>query len=170
MTDSDPRKPDLIQPTDAEARALARGLVAAARIGALAVKDPATGHPFVTRVAVGQEGGVPLILVSMLALHTRALLADPACALLLGEPGPKGDPMNQPRLTWVARAEPADKAALRDAWLAGHPKTTLYYDFPDFRLFRLTPVEGHLNGGFARAYRLTPADLTGDPAGTPAGA
>ncbi len=161
MTDSQTadRKPDLIQPTDAEARALSRGLVTAARIGALAVTDPATGHPFVTRVAVGHDGGVPLILVSMLALHTRALLANPACALLLGEPGPKGDPMNEPRLTWIAHAEPADKAAHRDAWLAGHPKTKLYYDFPDFRMFRLAPVEGHLNGGFGKAFKLTPADL-----------
>jgi len=158
-TDAADRKPDLIRPTDAEARDLARGLVATARTGALAVTDPASGHPFVTRVAVGHDGGVPLILVSMLALHTRALLADPACALLLGEPGPKGDPMNQPRLTWISRAEPVDKTAHRDAWLAGHPKTRLYYDFPDFRMFRLSPVEGHLNGGFGRAFRLTPGDL-----------
>lgn len=156
--------PDPIRPTDDEARALSRALIAGARFGALAVIDPTTGGPHVTRVAVGQDGGVPLLLVSTLAAHTRALLADPACSLLVGEPGPKGDPLTHPRLTLHARAEPADKAALRARWLADHPKTKLYYDFADFHLMRLVPVSGHLNGGFARAFILTPKDLLPAPA------
>lgn len=151
--------PGLIQPTDDEARALARGLIAAARFGALAVIDPDTRGPMVTRIAVGHDAGAPLLLVSMLALHTRALLADPACSLLVGEPGAKGDPLTHPRLTLMARAVEADKAAHRESWLADHPKTTLYYDFPDFRMFRLDVISAHLNGGFARAFRLGPGDL-----------
>lgn len=150
---------DPIRPTDDEARALARGLIAGARSGVLGVIDPATGSPHVTRVAVGQDGGAPLILVSTLALHTRALRADPACSLLVGEPGDRGDPLVHPRLTLQARALPADKDALRRAWLDVHPKTTLYYDFADFHLLRLAVTAGYLNGGFGRAFVLTPADL-----------
>jgi hypothetical protein len=159
-------RPDPIRPTDEEARALARRLCEEARHGALGVLDPESRGPYVTRVAVGWDGAAALVLVSTLALHTRALLAEPACSLLLGEPGVKGDPMTHPRVTLLTRAEAADKAALRDGWLASHPKTTLYYDFADFLLMRLRPSAAHLNGGFGRAFRLTPRDLLG-PARAP---
>ncbi|TNC59553.1 HugZ family protein [Rubellimicrobium roseum] len=152
-------RPDPIRPTDDEARALARRLLQEARHGALGVIEPESRGPLVTRVAVGWDGAAPLVLVSTLAMHTRALLADPACSLLVGEPGPKGDPLTHPRLSLQARAGHADKASCRDAWLALHPKTTLYYDFADFLLLRLEPMVGHLNGGFGRAFRLTPGDL-----------
>lgn len=161
-------RPDPIRPTDDEARALARGLLAQARFGALGVIDPEGGGPMVTRVAVGWDGAAALILVSDLSLHTRALAADPACSLLVGEPGPKGDPLTHPRLTLMARAETAEKADLREMWLAAHPKAALYIDFADFRMLRLVPRAAHLNGGFGRAFRLTPADLADvpRPAGT----
>lgn len=155
-----------IRPTTDEARALARRLLADARHGALAVLDPASGAPLVSRVAVGHHAGEPLILVSSLAAHARALGADPRCSLLLGEPG-RGDPLAHPRLTLLARAEATDKAALRAAWLVDHPKSTLYYDFADFALLRLRVGEAHLNGGFGQAFRLGPDDL-GAPLGPPA--
>lgn len=87
------------------------------------------------------------------------LAADPACALLLGEPGDKGDPLIHPRMTLTARANPADKPDFRDTWLAHHPKAALYYDFTDFRLYRLDLSAIHLNGGFGKAYRLSAGDL-----------
>ncbi len=153
-------KTDPIRPTDDEARALARRLISEARFAALAVIDPGTGAPMVTRIAlVPGPDGAPLTLISTLSSHTAALATDPACSLLIGEPGPKGDPLTHPRLTLQARAEPADKAALRDHYLSLYPKATLYYDFGDFGLTRFTPVAGLLNGGFGKAYRLSPADL-----------
>jgi hypothetical protein len=155
-----PKPADPIRPTDDEARALARRLMAEARHGALGVLDPVTGAPLVSRVAVGLQDGDPLILVSSLAAHAGALRADPRCSLLLGEPG-RGDPLAYPRITLVARAEGASKAALRSAWLGDRPKSALYYDFADFALLRLRVVEAHLNGGFGRAFRLTPDDLRG---------
>lgn len=159
-------RPDPIRPTTEEARALALRLLAEATHGALGVIDPESRGPLVTRVATGWDGTAALILVSTLALHSRALLADPAASLLVGEPGPKGDPLAHPRLTLMARAEPADKAAARGAWLAKHPKAGLYYDFADFLLLRLVPWAAHLNGGFGQAFRLTPGDL-GGPLDTP---
>jgi putative heme iron utilization protein len=159
----DPVRPDPVRPADDAARTLAREIALKARFGALGVIDPATGGPMVTRVATlwqaDAEGPAALILVSDLSLHTVALGRDPACSLLLGEPGAKGDPLTHPRLTLMARAGPADKAALRAAWLAAHPKAALYYDFADFRLLRLVPHLAHLNGGFGRAWRLSSADL-----------
>lgn len=155
-------KPDPIRPTDAEARSLARDLITAARFAALGVIDPATGTPMVTRIAlVPGPDGVPLTLISELSSHTAALRANPACSLLIGEPGSKGDPLTYPRLTLQARAEQADKAALKAHYLTHYPKAQLYYDFGDFGLVRFAPLAGLLNGGFGKAYRLTPADLAG---------
>jgi hypothetical protein len=159
-------RPDPIRPTSDEARALARRLLHDARHGALGVLDPDTG-PLVTRVAAGWDSGAALVLVSTLALHTRALLQNPACSLLVGEPGPKGDPLTHPRLSLQARAERAPKDVHRDRWLLAHPKTTLYFDFADFLLLRLVPTLAHLNGGFGQAFRLLPEDLRDPPEGPP---
>lgn len=109
----------------------------------------------VTRVAYSH----PLILVSELSTHTKALRANPACSLLLGEPGVRGDPLTHPRITLHARAEPARKSDHRDQWLSTHPKARLYFDFADFILFELIPTGADLNGGFGKAFRLTPDDL-----------
>ena len=95
----------VIRPTDDEARGLARTLLRGARFGAIAVLEPETGHPFSSRVLIGMDiDGVPIMLASTLAAHTRAVLADPRCSLLVGEPG-KGDPLAWPRLTVLADAE-----------------------------------------------------------------
>ena len=154
------KKTDPIRETDDAARGLARDLITGARFGALAVRDPDTGDPVVTRIAlVAGPDGVPLTLVSDLSSHTGALGAHPRCSILIGEPEDKGDPLTHPRLTLMARAEPADKAALRAHYLAAYPKATLYYDFGDFRLLRLTPLSALLNGGFGKAYRLAAEDL-----------
>lgn len=165
----DPERPkDPFRPADEAARALARGLVDAARSGALAVLRD--GVPFVTRIALapGPEG-VPVTLISDLAPHTAALRAEPLCSLLVGEPGPKGDPLTHPRLTIEALAtfvprQSDDHAALRAGFLAHQPKARLYIDFADFHLVRLVPRAGHLNGGFGQAYLLSAADLAARPA------
>lgn len=152
--------PDPIRPTDDAARALARSLIEGARFAALGVIDPATGAPMVTRIAlVPGPDGVPLSLISTLSAHTAALADDPACSLLIGEPEPRGDPLTHPRLTLQARAEHADKAALRAHYLRHYPKAQLYYDFADFGLTRFAPTAGHLNGGFGKAYQLADTDL-----------
>lgn len=156
---------DPIRPTDDEARALARTLLVQARFAALAVTDPENGAPYVSRIAIGTTpDGVPVSLVSGLALHTRALRANPACALLLGEPGPKGDPLTHPRLTvqaiarFLPRSDPAH-ADMAAHYLRDHPKAKLYLQLGDFGFVTFAPSRAFLNGGFGRAFHLTPADL-----------
>ena len=154
-----------IRPADDDARALARGLVNGARFGALAGTDPETGTPTVTRIAIGTDlSGGPVTLISSLSAHTAALHGDPRCALLLGEPCPKGDPLTHPRLTLhcTARFLPRDStghAALRAHYLTTHPKARLYIDFTDFCFVAFDIADARLNGGFGKAYHLTPADL-----------
>ena len=159
------KRPDPVQPADDEARALARQLLQDSRHAALAFTDPATGAPGISRIAFGlAPDGCPLTLISSLAQHRRALEARPDAALMVGEPGDKGDPLTHPRLMLRVRAVPVDRAAvdhaaLREAWLADHPKAKLYVDFADFAFVRLVPQSAMLNGGFGRAYRLDASDL-----------
>jgi heme iron utilization protein len=156
---------DPIRPTDDEARALARNLLRQARFAALAVTDPETGMPYVSRVALGATpSGQPLTLISGLALHTRALQANQACALLVGEPGHKGDALAHPRLTVqaVATALPRntpEHAEMAPHYLRDHPKSKLYLSLGDFGFTLFTPTRAYLNGGFGRAFVLTAADL-----------
>lgn len=169
MNEPAKKNEDILQPTDDEARALAHALLARADYAAIAVLDPATGHPLASRVALAQdEDGVPAILTSKLSAHTPAIEADKRCSLLVGEPGmikeAKGDPLTHPRLTIIAEALRVDRDSdahlrLRERWLARHPKSKLYIDFPDFAFFRLTPLRGSLNGGFGKAYELAASDL-----------
>lgn len=153
--------PSPIRPTDDAARQMARDLIANARIAALAVT--LDGAPFVSRIAFGTApDGAPLTLISSLAAHTRAIVSDPRAALLLGEASGKGDPLNLPRLTLIARAVAVDedqRAATAAHYLRDHPKAKLYIGFADFTLFRFSVTRGHLNGGFGKAFALTPADM-----------
>ena len=161
--DAKPTREDdrqVIRPTDDEARALARSLCQDARFAALGVLDD--GRPMVTRVAFAQTpDDNPMSLISDLSHHTRALRADPRCSLLVGEPKEKGDPLTHPRLTMQAEArilaeKPKD---LKAHYLRAHPKAKLYLDFTDFHFVIFEPVIAHLNGGFGKAFTLTPEDL-----------
>lgn len=159
----DPTPP--IRPADDDACRLARRLLRSATTAALAFSDPANASPAISRIGFGLDPqGLPITLLSDLSAHTQALRANPDCALLLGEPGPKGDPMASPRLSLTARATfiAADDPTLRDlrkSWLATHPKAQLYVGFADFHFARFTISAAFLNGGFGRAFRLTATDL-----------
>lgn len=157
-------KPKVLRDTDDDARRLARTLVRGARYMALAVIDPETGFPSVSRTLTGTDyQGTPVILVSALSGHTKGLLADPRASLLAGEPG-KGDPLAHPRITLQCKGVKIPVGSLehndiRERFLWRHPKAQLYVDFPDFAFFRLTPERASLNGGFGRAYALDQNDL-----------
>lgn len=161
------KKTDPIRETDDEARRMARLLVAEARHGALAVLEPGTGMPLVSRIAIGADKrGRVFSLASDLSFHSKALKEDARCSILVGEPG-KGDALAHPRVTLIGRLEKLDRetaagAGLRDQWLAMHPKAKLYVDFGDFHFYRLELERAHLNGGFGKAYVLTRSDIEAD--------
>lgn len=131
----------------------AKRLLRATRSGSLATLA-LNGHPFVSLVNIATDhDGAPILLTSQLSLHTRYLMADPRASVLLAQGG-KGDPLAHPRLTVLGRAKRAEDETherLRRRFLARHPKSALYVDFPDFAFWRLEITGAHINGGFARA-------------------
>ena len=159
-------KSDLRQPTDHSALTLAGKLLAEIRWGALATLEK-NGHPSTSLINIAfDQDGTPLMLASRLSDHTGNLMADPRCSLLVSNPG-KGDPLAHPRLSLMCRAENVSDVRgspryqeIRQCFLARHPKSALYVDFPDFLFFRLIVLGGHLNGGFGKAYQLAANEIT----------
>ncbi|MGR3492752.1 MAG: pyridoxamine 5-phosphate oxidase [Shimia sp.] len=152
-------KKDPFHPFDNDALAISLELLSGAAHGAIATQSSAEAPPFVTRIALAVLNGAPHTLVSTLSTHTAPLLEGRIASILVGEPGPKGDPLTHPRLTLQVLPEPADKTGLKEAWLECRPKSALYFDFTDFALIRLSPQEGLLNAGFGRAYKIDDAAL-----------
>jgi putative heme iron utilization protein len=70
--------------------------------------------------------------------------------------------VGMPRLTVIGRARKVEgetRERVRRRFLARHPKSALYADFPDFSFWRLDILGAHLNGGFARAADFEAAAL-----------
>ncbi len=156
-------KIDVFRDIDDGAIRLARTLLRTARHAVIATLDPASGDPIATRVGLSTDhDGAPIILVSALAAHTPALLADPRCSLLIGEPA-KGDPLASARMTISARAREIarntpEHARIEWRYRSHLPRSKLYASLGDFRFFRLEPKNARLNGGFGRAYQLDAAE------------
>lgn len=161
-------KTDPTRPADDEARTLAARLIQDARSAALAYQGLQGGRPGVSRIGLAPISEGFLTLVSDLAAHTAALRANPEATLMLGDPPLKGDPLAFPRLMVEVTARFLDKTraeaqAAQAAYLAHQPKAALYIGFADFHLVVLRPEGALLNGGFGKAWRLSPQDLAFAP-------
>lgn len=154
------KKKDVLRETDSDAIRQAKTLIRTARHATIATLEPQTGNPVATRVGLSTDiDGTPTILISALSAHTPALLADPRCSLLVGEPG-KGDPLAHPRITVHARARQIvrgsdEHARIESRYIAHNPKAKLYVGLGDFSFFRLEPTSASMNAGFGKAYALT---------------
>ena len=154
----------LFRETDDDVRNQARTLLQEARFASMATIDASNGYPSASRILISTDlDGAPVTLISSLASHTRNLLADPRCSLMVGEPG-KGDPLASPRIMFTCAAEKIDinspkRASLRTRFLAIHPKSKLYVDFGDFSFFSFRIVQVLFNAGFGKAYNLQASDF-----------
>ena len=89
---------DPYHPPDAATRVQALDIARAATHGALGTLMD--GAPMVTRAGCLWLPGQGLgLLLSDLSDHARALAADPAASILLGQAGTRGDPLSHARLT-----------------------------------------------------------------------
>jgi putative heme iron utilization protein len=139
----------------------ARRLLRSVRAGTLATS--AEGHPFASLVTPACAPDLSiLMLLSRLSPHTRHLMADARCSILVAGTPETPNPQTAPRVTVAGVAEPVRDDALKARFLAVHPYATLYADFGDFGIWRLIPAEAQVVGGFARANRLKAKDLLPD--------
>ncbi|MEM7547776.1 MAG: DUF2470 domain-containing protein [Pseudomonadota bacterium] len=156
----------MFQPIDDAARRLAFNLLRRERHAALATLEPLTGAPMVSRVNFATTmDGRGLFLISQLSDHFGALEHDQRASLMVGAPG-SGDPLRHPRLMLSGQAEQLVGAEREQAlfrFLNRHEGARIYAGFADFALWVLTPEKATLNGGFAKAYRLSANDLISVP-------
>jgi len=111
--------------------------------------------------------GLPLILISRIAQHTRNLQADPRCSLLVGERGAE-DVQAAGRLTLLAQARMLDAAEVTSAaacYYRCFPESQDYHLVHDFDFWRLEPVRWRFIGGFGAIHWLDQVALANPFAG-----
>lgn len=94
--------------------------------------------------------GSPILAVSSLAVHTKDLLANPKCSLLVAK-----DPEDRTDLVIILHGDaiPVSKediTAVRTAYLAKHPDS-FWVDFGDFQFMRIEPKVVRYVSGVATA-------------------
>lgn len=145
-----PAAPLIPEPTHAERT---RTLLSLGSVGTLStLSRKHTGFPFGSLMPYALDAsGRPIFLISSMAMHTQNLLADPRCSLFLTQAAADGDPLGAARATLIGQAEPvadSDLASVREIYLARHENSRYWVDFPDFKFFRLEPVDIYYVGGF----------------------
>ncbi len=126
------RKINPIHETSNEARELARRLIDEAVFASIAVLEPETGIPIVSRIGVAVDfAGNLVFLASQISNHTKALFRDTRASIMVGEPG-KGDPLAHPRIALIGNIEKINRTSnerdlLRDPYLVSHPKARPSY-------------------------------------------
>ena len=109
-------------------------------------------------VAVGHDLA-PVMLLSDLAEHARAIAADSRVSLLFDGTAGLDQPLTGPRVSLLGRAARTDDEHLKRRFLAHHPDAETYAGFKDFNFYRVAPERAHLVGGFGKIRWLTIADL-----------
>lgn len=139
-------------------RALLRGLDRAS-LATFLPAEPA-GWPYASLVLVAVDHDLtPILLLSDLAEHTKAIRADGRVSLLFDGTAGLDQPLTGPRVTVLGRAERTDDERLKARFLARHPDAALYAGFKDFGFYRVSVERSHLVGGFGKIRWIDRAGL-----------
>lgn len=139
-------------------RALLRGLDRAS-LATFLPAEPA-GWPYASLVLVAVDHDLtPILLLSDLAEHTKAIRADGRVSLLFDGTAGLDQPLTGPRVTVLGRAERTDDERLKRRFLARHPDAALYAGFRDFGFYRVSVERSHLVGGFGKIRWIDRAGL-----------
>jgi len=121
--------------------------------------EPA-GWPYASLVLVAVDHDLsPILLLSDMAEHTKAIKADGRVSLLFDGTGGLDQPLTGPRATVLGRAERIADERLKARFLARHPDAALYAGFKDFGFYRLAVERAHLVGGFGKIRWIEAAEL-----------
>jgi heme iron utilization protein len=143
----------------------ARTLTHLGRTGTLStVSRKHPGWPFGSVMPYGLDAqGRPIFLISLMAVHTQNLRADPRASLLVAQPGWAGDPLAGARVTVMGRVTelPASEVGpTRAAYLARYQNAAAWVDFDDFAFYRLEVVDVYYVGGFGAMGWVPATDYT----------
>jgi heme oxygenase (biliverdin-IX-beta and delta-forming) len=123
------------------------------RIGTLSTlsrKQP--GFPFGSVMPYAlDENGLPVFLISTMAMHTQNLQASPRSSLLVTQPDASGDPLGASRVTLLGNVLPVPEAEVAEArkiYLARYANSKNWVDFEDFSFYRMDVVDVYYVGGF----------------------
>jgi putative heme iron utilization protein len=149
-----------------EVRELIRSLDRAALATALPAADAAEpAWPYASLVLVAVDHDLsPLLLLSDLAEHTKAIAKDPRVSLLFDGTGGLAQPLTGPRVTVLGRAAKTDDERLKKRFLRHHPDAEMYAGFRDFNFYRVSLERAHLVGGFGKIRWIEPGELLALPA------
>jgi len=116
--------------------------------------------PYASLVLVApDEAGLPLLLLSDLAEHSKNLKRDPRASLLFDGTAGMAQPLEGARLTLLGRIELAEEPNALARYVAKHADAEAWAQMRDFHLYRLRPIRAHLVAGFGRIAWLDAAEL-----------
>ena len=144
-------------------RNLLRGLDRASLATALPGVDGAV-WPYASLVLVAVDHDLaPILLLSTLAEHTKAIAADSRVSLLFDGTAGLDQPLAGPRVSLLGRAARTNDERLKRRFLVHHPDAEMYAGFNDFHFYRVAPERAHLVGGFGKIRWFTMAELLPTP-------
>src|SRR5882724_7988293 len=144
-------------------RDLVRGLDRAAL--ATALPGEGGGWPYASLVLVAVDHDLsPILLLSDLAEHAKAIAADDRVSLLFDGTYGLDQPLTGPRVSLVGRAARTEDSRLGQRFLARHPDAEMYAGFKDFHFYRVAVERAHMVAGFGNIRWLTAAELMPVPA------
>ena len=144
---------------DFDPKVAARKLLREGRSGALGTLMAGSGGPYCSLVNVATlPDGSPLLLISLLAVHTNNILADARIGLMLDE-RKEGDPLQGARVMLTGTAEQTDDREARRRYLDRQPEAEMFAGFADFGFYKMIVTGAHLVAGFGRIVDLPPGEL-----------
>jgi putative heme iron utilization protein len=154
-SDSDPSR---------DVRDLLRRCDRAALASALPGATGEAAWPYASLVLVAVDHDLsPILLISTLAEHTRAIAADPRVSLLFDGTAGLAQPLTGARVTLLGRAVRTDDQRLKQRFLSRHPDAAMYAGFRDFSFYKVTLERSHLVAGFGKIRWIAPAELLAVP-------
>ena len=118
------------------------------------------GYPFGSVVPYCLDGqGLPILLISRIAQHTKNILADSRVSLTVTE-GEVEDVQTGGRLTFLGNARLADaQEEAGERYYRYFPQSRDYHKTHDFDFYRIEPVRARWIGGFGDINWLQPGQL-----------
>jgi putative heme iron utilization protein len=143
-------------------RDLIRGLDRAAL--ACLLPDAEGPRPYASLVLVAFDHDLsPILLLSDLAEHSKAIAADRRVSLLFDATIGLDQPLTGSRVSLIGHAAGSNDERLRRRYLARHPDAAMYAAFTDFRFYRVAVERAHLVGGFGKIRWIDAAELQPRP-------